>query len=47
MGFAASVKSVLGDLEQQLGIEDTDMYTMIHARELSQELNKQCSRDDI
>ncbi len=45
--FASSVKTIFNDLEQQLGIENTDMYTMIHVRELSQELNKECSRDDI
>ncbi len=46
-GFASSVKTVISEVEQQLGIEDTDMYTMVHVRELSQELNKECSRDDI
>ncbi len=45
--FASSVKTALGDLEIKSGVESTDMYTFINARELSQTLNKECSRDDI
>ncbi len=45
--IAGNVKSTMIQLEESFGVEDTNMYTMIHARELSQELKSNCSKESI
>lgn len=45
--FAATVKSIISKTEDKFGIEQTDMYTMIYALDLSQQLQVSCVKDDI
>jgi hypothetical protein len=43
----ASVKDTLRDVEKEFDTDDLTMYTMIHVRELHQELRSSCSDDDM